>query len=139
MSDDRNKDGEPVGYRKPPKHTRFKKGKSGNPRGRPRKIPKIADLFMKESLKTIDLIEGQKKITVTKAGALVKSVYATAIKKGDVKVLQFLLENSDRLGIQAPANLPQISILDNIPLSKDELYDQIKRLEGKERGDGEEK
>lgn len=26
-----------VGYMNPPKHTRFKKGKSGNPRGRPRK------------------------------------------------------------------------------------------------------
>lgn len=26
-----------VGYRKPPVHTRFKKGKSGNPRGRPKR------------------------------------------------------------------------------------------------------
>ena len=26
-----------VGYMNPPKHTRFKKGQSGNPRGRPRK------------------------------------------------------------------------------------------------------
>ncbi|WP_300550500.1 DUF5681 domain-containing protein [Roseovarius sp.] len=26
-----------VGYMKPPEHTQFKKGKSGNPRGRPRK------------------------------------------------------------------------------------------------------
>ncbi len=25
-----------VGYRKPPKHTRFKPGQSGNPRGRPK-------------------------------------------------------------------------------------------------------
>lgn len=25
-----------VGYRKPPKHTRFKKGQSGNPKGRPK-------------------------------------------------------------------------------------------------------
>ncbi len=24
-----------VGYGKPPRHTRFKKGRSGNPRGRP--------------------------------------------------------------------------------------------------------
>ncbi len=26
-----------AGYRKPPKHTQFKKGQSGNPKGRPRK------------------------------------------------------------------------------------------------------
>ena len=25
-----------VGYKKPPLHTRFKKGQSGNPRGRPK-------------------------------------------------------------------------------------------------------
>ena len=28
-----------VGYKKPPKHSRFKKGQSGNPKGRPRKKP----------------------------------------------------------------------------------------------------
>ncbi len=34
MSDDRDDDD--VGYGKPPKHTRFKKGQSGNPKGRPK-------------------------------------------------------------------------------------------------------
>ena len=28
-----------VGYRKPPKHSQFKKGKSGNPKGRPKRKP----------------------------------------------------------------------------------------------------
>src|ERR1700758_809031 len=28
----------PVGYKKPPKHTQFKPGQSGNPNGRPRKV-----------------------------------------------------------------------------------------------------
>lgn len=36
MSDDENDDYE-VGYGKPPKSTQFKKGQSGNPRGRPKK------------------------------------------------------------------------------------------------------
>lgn len=27
----------PIGYKKPPKHTQFKKGQSGNPRGRPKR------------------------------------------------------------------------------------------------------
>ena len=35
MSDD-DDDAYQVGYGKPPKHTRFKKGQSGNPKGRPR-------------------------------------------------------------------------------------------------------
>lgn len=37
MSDASNEDYE-VGYGKPPKSTRFKKGQSGNPRGRPKKL-----------------------------------------------------------------------------------------------------
>jgi len=43
MSDDNNYDplkqflDDSIGYGKPPKHTQFKKGKSGNPKGRPPK------------------------------------------------------------------------------------------------------
>ena len=36
-----------VGYGRPPKASQFKKGKSGNPRGRPKKDPSIAALFRK--------------------------------------------------------------------------------------------
>jgi hypothetical protein len=36
MPDDRNNGDDPVGYARPPIHTRFKKGQSGNPRGRPK-------------------------------------------------------------------------------------------------------
>ncbi len=35
MPSDEKRDDE-VGYGKPPRHTRFKKGQSGNPSGRPR-------------------------------------------------------------------------------------------------------
>lgn len=36
-------DGYEVGYKKPPKHTRWKKGESGNGRGRPKKRVKLSD------------------------------------------------------------------------------------------------
>lgn len=36
-------DGYEIGYKKPPKHTRWKKGESGNGRGRPKKRVKLSD------------------------------------------------------------------------------------------------
>jgi len=43
MTGRRRRPGDPydVGYTKPPKHTRFKKGRSGNSNGRPRKKPDL--------------------------------------------------------------------------------------------------
>lgn len=43
--DTQEDDNEVVGYGRPPKHARFQKGRSGNPRGRPKKAkpPLLAD------------------------------------------------------------------------------------------------
>src|SRR5260370_30614119 len=45
MPTDRKPDYE-VGYGKPPLHTRFKKGQSGNPRGRPRGAKNLTTLLI---------------------------------------------------------------------------------------------
>ncbi len=47
-----------VGYMNPPEHTRFKKGKSGNPRGRPRKqedLNTILNRVLKRKVRMKDL------------------------------------------------------------------------------------
>ncbi len=47
MSDCSDDDYE-IGYKRPPKHSRFKPGQSGNPRGRPRKEMHFATSFRKK-------------------------------------------------------------------------------------------
>jgi len=36
-----------IGFKKPPKHARFKPGQSGNPKGRPKKTDTMADVLQK--------------------------------------------------------------------------------------------
>jgi hypothetical protein len=54
-----------VGYGKPPEHTRFKKGQSGNRRGRPkrpRECEDLQNLFIEELHKPVEIfINGKKK------------------------------------------------------------------------------
>jgi hypothetical protein len=37
-----------VGYKSPPRHAQFQKGRSGNPRGRPKKKPSLIELIERE-------------------------------------------------------------------------------------------
>jgi Family of unknown function (DUF5681) len=48
-------DGYEVGYRKPPKHSRFRKGQSGNPRGKPRGTKNSATLLKQALLESVQV------------------------------------------------------------------------------------
>ncbi len=49
-----------VGYRRPPKATRFKKGKSGNPRGRPKGSRDIGNVLLDVTRQKIPVTENGK-------------------------------------------------------------------------------
>lgn len=80
----------PVGYKKPPKHTQFKKGHSGNPRGRPKGQLNLKTDLENELRQRIQLKQAGKPIQLTKQQALVKTLVARAIK-GDPKASNSLL------------------------------------------------
>ena len=68
MPSDKQRDYE-VGYGKPPRHTRFRKGQSGNPRGRPKESKNLATL-LKEALNEPVIVAkdgGRRKITMREA------------------------------------------------------------------------
>ena len=80
-----------VGFKKPPKHTRFKPGRSGNPRGRPkghRNFSKVVKDMLKEPVRLTK--EGKPKTVSTQVAALLR--LREKALKGDSRALDRLLE-----------------------------------------------
>lgn len=63
-----------VGYGKPPKHSQFQPGQSGNPRGRPKGSKSPFTLLREELEQKVTLREGDRVTTVTKMEAVLKRV-----------------------------------------------------------------
>ncbi len=82
-----------IGYAKPPLHTRFKKGQSGNPAGRPKGIQNIGWLISAELSKSIMTRRGNKPVKVTRRELNVLQVVNKALR-GDVRALAFILRKA---------------------------------------------
>ena len=106
MDEDREKDSqskcEPtgdyeVGYGRPPISTRFPKGQSGNPTGRPKGTKNIATCVHNALQQRITVREGGKVKRRTKADVIARTAVIKAMK-GDLKPLLALktMDRSDR-------------------------------------------
>lgn len=61
-----DEDDQAVGYGRPPKHTQFKKGQSGNPNGRRRKHLSERDIVQIELQKRVSVMEDGREVTLSK-------------------------------------------------------------------------
>ena len=85
-------DGSPdydVGFGKPPKHTRFRKGTSGNPNGRPRGTRNLATVLERTLKEKVIINESGVRKTVTKLEAAVKQLVNKAAS-GDLVAMRQL-------------------------------------------------
>jgi len=92
-----------VGNKCPPQHSRFKKGKSGNPAGRPKGALGLKTLLAAELKSTIKIQEAGKTKTVTKQQAMVKQFVGKALK-GDDKAFGRLLPLMLAIGAEEVAD-----------------------------------
>jgi hypothetical protein len=92
-----------VGYGRPPKANQFKKGQSGNPRGRPRTPKTIAEAFDKRlSTKIIVTENGCRKSVTLREVIAAKAVNKAA--EGDHKFVSLVLKAQGEPVAQAEGN-----------------------------------
>ncbi len=79
-----------VGYKKPPKHGQFKKGHSGNSKGRPKRSLNMKTILGNELSERITITESGQQKRMSKQEVIIKSLTAKAIK-GDTKSISIVL------------------------------------------------
>jgi hypothetical protein len=91
MSIDSAHDNEAVGYGKPPKHSQFRPGHSGNPGGRPKGLPNISSVLSTALNERVVIVENGVRRTITKMHAAIKQL-ANKAAGGDGRATKLLLE-----------------------------------------------
>ena len=79
-----------VGYRKPPKHAQFKKGKSGNPKGRPKGARNMRTIVTETLEQRVMVTEKGKRKSMSAIELLLRTVMRQALQ-GDSKAITQVL------------------------------------------------
>jgi hypothetical protein len=118
-----DKDGDyDVGYGKPPRHTRFVKGQSGNPRGRTTGAKNLRTLLTEALNETVIATENGGRRKVTKRQAIITQLVnrsATA----DFRAIKILLDMLREIESQTEPAPPETSAFSE---ADEEVLDQLR-------------
>jgi hypothetical protein len=90
--------GGPVGYARPPIASRFKPGKSGNPKGRPRNSRNLKTIIQGALTAPVVLREGARKRSISKLEGIVLKQVESALK-GNEKAALATLKMAAQVGL----------------------------------------
>ncbi len=96
-----------LGYGKPPKSGQFKKGQSGNPKGRPKGAKGVKASLKRELESPITVRERGREVKLSKAEVLAKGLMGDALK-GDAKARMEILRLDDEFFGEYPVSGPQL-------------------------------
>jgi hypothetical protein len=97
ISSKRNRSDYEIGFGRPPKATQFKKGTSGNKKGRPKGTKNIATLFYEAMHQRVAISENGQRRTITKIEAALTQL-ANKAATGDPKAIQASINIARELG-----------------------------------------
>ena len=118
-----------VGYGKPPVHSRFAKGKSGNPKGRPKGSGSLASRLQKMLGEEIAVQQAGNSRRMKKGDAVLAALIARAAR-GDTAAARLILNTSrDYEETMLPSRpTGQLEPIDVYQLSDEELIRHMQKL-----------
>jgi len=117
-----------VGYGKPPRGAGFKKGQSGNPRGRPPGAKNLTTLLNDALNETVTITENGRRRKITKREAVIKQLVNKSAS-ADARSLKILLDLM--LNLEARARSAAAPTTPAVGPGDEEVLAQLKaRLEG---------
>ncbi len=121
-----------VGYGRPPVHTRFKPGQSGNPKGRRKGQRNIHTIVVEALSQRISIREGDRIRSLTKLDGVILTMVNAALK-GDPKAQASLITMMRSLGL---IGAPPQNATNQEPFTSDDaalIEDYFRRHQGKSR------
>ena len=104
-----------VGYKRPPLHTRFRKGQSGNPRGRPRGSKNFSTLLAEALNEPVVVTEDGRRRRISKRELGLKQLankFAMAEAQATKMLLGLMLERERLAAALSPAERPSFDAAD---------------------------
>ena len=108
-----------VGYGKPPSHTRFKPGQSGNPKGRPKRSQNLHSVFRDALFKKVPVTEDGRLRSMSRVEAIVTGLVAKALK-GDPRAAESVLRLANQHFPPGEEGQPQIVLQVRDPYPDDD-------------------
>lgn len=96
-----------VGFGKPPVHSQFKKGQSGNVRGRPKGKQNLVTVINRALNEKIQIVEKGRRKSITKLEAAVKQLCNKAAQ-GDARSIQQVMSLGDLIGMETPIKTSEL-------------------------------
>jgi hypothetical protein len=121
-----------VGFRRPPRHTQFRKGTSGNPKGRPREAKNLAAVLDEALREKVAIVENGRRRKITKRCAMIKQLVNKAAS-GDLRASRQLTDLEFRLnpeGVRQESGIELMrSIAEATRKAMDEERAELQELE----------